>query len=197
MLQTNKRSLSHRKPVCGIGINDSNYIVSPKINGSQDVCPYYSVWERMIKRCYSKPFLMHNISYEGCIVCDEWHSFMNFRAWMERQDWQGKELDKDILVKGNDVYSPDTCCFVSKELNALFNNERRNRTYLTGVSYHKRSGRFVARCNYKGNTEHLGYFSEEEDAHKAYSIRRHAVIREYAAKESDIRIKRALLNRMR
>ena len=72
------------------------------------------------------------MSYKGVEVCEEWYNFQNFAEWCETQkflnakDVKGKsyQLDKDILVKGNKIYSPDTCCFVPPEINSLFINAK-------------------------------------------------------------------------
>ena len=71
----------------------------------------------MLDRAYSDKYKQRQPTYRDVTVCEEWHSFMRFRAWMVEQDWEGKELDKDILFQGNKVYSPDTCVFVDKAVN--------------------------------------------------------------------------------
>lgn len=95
------------KLVCGIGINNADYTTSlreelPKVNGKRKyrilwACPFYKLWASMLQRCYSEKRLIKDPSYVGCSVHPDWHRFMNFRSWMEKQDWEGMELDKDIL----------------------------------------------------------------------------------------------------
>lgn len=102
--------------VFGVGINDVGRVSNNK-NGANYRCPFYARWHSMITRCYSEKFQYKNPSYIGCSVCDEWLTFSNFKRWMEQQDWHGKDLDKDILVKGNRVYSPETCMFVDRKTN--------------------------------------------------------------------------------
>ena len=126
----NKLSLAMRKSVCGVGINDADYMVSQIVNGKQVACPIYRSWANMLERCYFRKFQDKNPTYADCKVCDGWLTFSNFRAWMLTQDWQGKELDKDIKIKGNKVYSPSSCSFVTTKENTtealaknyLFNN---------------------------------------------------------------------------
>jgi hypothetical protein len=133
-----------------VGINDVDRPVQLK-DGS--TCPFYVRWTGMLRRCYKG-------QYEGTSVCKEWHRFSAFRAWMEQQDWEGKELDKDILGDGT-IYSPDTCCFVSKSLNEAV---RRN-----PKGYSKtRNGKFVAHLSINGKNKHLGTFDREADAKAAY-----------------------------
>lgn len=114
-----KNSLVQRKPIYGVGINDSPYIVTPVIDGKKLWCPYYQAWVNMMARCYSDKHKKKYPTYIGCSVIKEWRLFSNFRRWMVTQDWQGKQLDKDILVVGNKVYSPDNCMFVTMETNNL------------------------------------------------------------------------------
>lgn len=71
----------------------------------------------MLERCYSEKLLESNPSYIGTSVCSEWLYATAFKEWMEKQNWQGKSLDKDIIVPGSKLYSPDTCAFVSQATN--------------------------------------------------------------------------------
>lgn len=89
-------------------------------NGSQD--PIYRVWQRMFERCYSPARQLLQPAYIGCTVDSNWHNFQNFADWyVSNPDYgKGYELDKDILIPGNKVYSPNTCCLVPKEVNNLF-----------------------------------------------------------------------------
>lgn len=73
----------------------------------------YATWKNMLERCYSDELHSRYPTYKGCTVCDEWHNFQNFAEWMVAQDYDGKHLDKDIKVKGNKTYSPETCSFVT------------------------------------------------------------------------------------
>ena len=87
---------------------------------------------------------------------------------MEQQDWQGKQLDKDLLGNGK-LYSPETCCFVEQWLNNLFTNCEHNQSkWPLGVCYHKRDQKFHATMQINGKTKHLGYFETPKEAHQAY-----------------------------
>jgi hypothetical protein len=78
--------------------------------------PQYKRWASMLQRCYTPGATQK--TYEGCYVCDEWAYLSNFSAWMSKQTWEGKQLDKDLL--GDTYkYSPENCCFISMELNNL------------------------------------------------------------------------------
>jgi len=146
-------------------MNDAPY----KISSKGDKCPYYSRWANMLERCYSKKAKKYNLSYLGCYVCNDWLLFSNFKKWMIMQNWQGMELDKDLLIQGNKEYAPETCMFVPRVINnMLVRNKRVKSKYLLGVSYNKRSGRFAATCSTEGKLNHLGCFAAELEAHEAH-----------------------------
>ena len=111
-----------------VGVNDADYKVRTKVLVDGEIksvlCPYYYRWTNMLKRCYGNKGEPLYDCYQGCSVHPDWHSFGNFKAWMEKQDWKGKQLDKDLRVRGNKVYSEDTCCFVDIYLNSLITKSR-------------------------------------------------------------------------
>ena len=115
------------KLVYGVGTNDLGYKVHVREYVTKDggkripktvfLCKYYEVWKSMLRRCYSKKYLERNPTYIDTRVCDEWLSATAFKKWMEKQDWSGKCLDKDIIVPKSKLYSPETCAFVLNETN--------------------------------------------------------------------------------
>ena len=196
------------KLVFGVGVNDLGYKVQikeelPK-NGGKRVqktvfrCKYYTVWENMLSRCYSNKYLESYPSYIGTSVCSEWLYATAFKKWMEQQDWQGKCLDKDIIVPGSKLYSPDTCAFVLDATNKFVIARDASRgEYPIGVCLHKRIGKYQAKCGnpFTGKNESLGYFSTPEDAHEAWRKRKHELAQRVAATESDMRVVEALKKR--
>lgn len=149
----------------------------------------YRVWNRVLERAYSEKWLIKYPYYAGTTVCDEWHNFQNFAAWCETQkffnakDVKGNSyhLDKDILVKGNKVYSPETCCFVPAELNGLvISNKQRRGTLPIGVSFYKSTGKFKASVAFYGKAQHIGYFDTVEDAFQAYKQAKESYIKDMA-----------------
>lgn len=181
-----KISLSMRKPVYGVGINDSNYIVSTVIDGKHKKCPFYEKWKNILTRCYSAAYHKNNPSYIGCSVCKEWLTFSNFKSWMIKQDWQAKDLDKDILVKGNKTYSPELCVFVSKEINnILTNNEFRRGIYPLGVFFCNQKNKFLSKCNVKGKPKHIGFFDNPTEASNAYKKFKSELILDIALKQTE------------
>lgn len=155
-----------RKKVHGVGVNDADYCVGPKVDGKQVRCPFYTQWCSMLERCYSPKFLARYPTYKGCEVDPRWHSFMGFRAWMIKQDWQGKQLDKDLTGTGK-LYSPETCVFVPGWLNSLFTDCGAVRgDFPQGVCLIR--GRYMAHLSIKGKLKHIGNFDDPWTAHFAY-----------------------------
>jgi len=123
-ISTNKHT---KRLVHGIGINDLKNAARIIIDDKDCMSPFYQTWANMLKRCYSDSYLKSRPTYKDCTVCDEWLLFSNFKAWMETQDWKGKQIDKDILEPGNRMYAPDFCIFVTHEINNILNNLPKNR----------------------------------------------------------------------
>lgn len=170
-----------RKPLYGFGINDAAYLVFPRKNGIQVMCPYYRAWHNMIKRCYSVKSQEKSPTYSDCSVTSEWRTFSNFRVWMETQDWQGKQLDKDLLIPGNKVYGPYACIFVSQSINSLLSDAAAIRgEYPKGVGLRRDTGRYRAYCNVKGRSETLGCFGTEEEAEYTYLTFKSGLIKKTA-----------------
>jgi hypothetical protein len=186
-----------KKPrkVFGVGTNDATYVVDPiGPDGKRLRCPYYRAWNNMLKRAYCSKYHVRRPTYIGVTVCEEWLSFMAFRAWMEAQDWQGKQLDKDIIAPGNKVYSPDTCVFVSPALNNLFTDCGAARgEYPIGVSWYKRDKKFYAQIRIAGRLKHLGVFTCPHEAHVAWRKAKVRLIRGAAREQDDPRIYAGLL----
>ena len=191
------RSLSKRKPVYGVGINDADYIVQPVIDGKRFRCPYYFVWKSMLKRCYCPKFQKRQPSYIGCSVAKEWLTFSNFRSWMKTQYWEGRQLDKDILIAGNKIYGPNACLFVSGAINMLLNDQSGERgEYPRGVCFDRHAGKYKANCMINGKKKHLGLFVTVPEAEKAYLTFKSYLIKKVAFdKESVInpKLQEALL----
>lgn len=99
------------------GINDAPFYVKPSILGTQIKHPAYQVWQDMLRRCFNNKLKQQNVSYIDSNCCEEWLHFTNFAKWFKDNYIKGHQLDKDMLVKNNTTYSPDTCIFISQELN--------------------------------------------------------------------------------
>ena len=155
---------------------------------------FYRAWNRVLERAYSEKWLITHPYYAGTTVCEEQHNFQNFAEWCDGQEFfntiddKGKKyaLDKDILVKGNKTYSPETCCFVPAELNSLLIRANKVRDILpVGVSFYKKTGKFLASGSFYGKAQHIGYYNTPEEAFQAYKEAKESYIKEVAEKWKD------------
>lgn len=196
------------KTVFGVGVNDADYVTQKReetgyVNGKRKrktvwVCPYYRSWKNMLERCYSTKFQERNKTYKDCTVSEEWHTFSNFKAWMEKQDFEGMHLDKDILFEGNKVYSAENCVFVTQMVNNFTVDSGATRgEWLIGVTWSKRKAKFHSRCcnPFTKKLGHVGYFDCEQEAHKAWLKRKLELARLLADEQEDPRVAKALIDR--
>lgn len=166
--------------VCGVGYNGiGKHIVSIKGKDTKK----HRVWCDMIKRCYSKNRQVKQPTYIPCTVDVRWHNFQVFGDWYDEFYVEGFELDKDIRMKGNKIYSPETCCFVSKEINGLFIKSNKTRgKYPIGVHYDKKSKKFVAQISINSERNKIDDFNTPEEAFYAYKIEKETYIKLIANK---------------
>lgn len=183
------------KLIYGVGVNDADYVVQPKINGKQVACQFYERWKKVLERCYSEKCLEKHPSYIGCTVVDDWKYFMNFKSWMEKQDWQGNTLDKDILFKGNRVYGPETCVFITNETNVFLTERGILRgEYPIGVTKYR--DRYVAQVNQvRDGSKHVGVYDTPDEAHQAWLKKKLELAKVLALKQTDNRVAEALVSR--
>ncbi len=156
------------KLVYGVGINDKKY--PAKINGKNT--KQYELWKNMLKRCYSEKSKIENPTYAGCTVSENFKNFSYFYEWVQNQigfNADGFQLDKDIIHRGNKIYSENACVFVHQEINLFFTDCRATRgELLVGVSFDKARGKYQAQCRVNGKKKHLGYFTTSQEAYAAY-----------------------------
>ena len=176
--------------VYGVGITGTKY--PSKINGV--ITKEYVLWHSMLVRCYSDNFKSKYPTYESCEVSDKFKSYEYFYEWCHKQigfnnDGNGNpfHLDKDLLVKGNKVYSEDSCVFIPKNINLLLTKSTASRgENLIGVCWSKTNKAFVAQVSKsKGKQEHLGYFNTELEAFNAYKTAKESFVKEQADKWKD------------
>lgn len=187
--------------VYGVGINDADYVTQRNVvvDGRKKSvwrCPYYITWRDMLTRCYSEPHQKRCPTYVGCTVAEEWKIFSNFKGWMETQDWEGKQLDKDLLVEGNKRYGPDTCLFIPRLINSFMTDSGAIRGDLPIGARRSRGKYRVDCCNpFTKEQEYLGTFSCPEEAHRAWKAKKAEHARRLAEEQTDKRVKKALLER--
>jgi hypothetical protein len=157
-----------RRPVFGHGINDLDMPVTVKANGKTVMCPFYRRWSSMLMRCYSEKHQKTHAAYIGCTVAPEWHRFSVFRNWMEKQNWQGMQLDKDFLSDSK-VYGPENCVFIPYWLNSMFTGNQLSPEGLPRGVNSTNSNRYEAFINAgSGRDIYLGRYDTPEEAHLVY-----------------------------
>ena len=167
--------------VYGVGVYKKGKYLSHGIDGKVTKC--YHAWYDMLKRCYDKKWKKNRPTYNSCTVCEEWWDFQTFAEWWHKHYYEidGEEMciDKDILVKGNKLYSPSTCVLVPKSINVLFvkGNKRRGGLPI-GVSERK---------GLKGNSYivsvrgvHLGTYKTSHEAFLMDKINKEMIIQSIA-----------------
>jgi len=179
--------------VYGVGIND--WAGNTSVDGK--LIREYKLWSCMLERCFDEKCKQKRPTYEGVTCSKEWLSMTTFIedvSQMRGYGLSGWALDKDILVKGNKLYSKDTCCFVPAEVNQLLvkcDNSRGE--YPVGVYFHKASGKFMAKLTINGKAKFLGYFTTPEEAFQVYKTAKEAQIKVVADKWKDILDERVYL----
>ena len=169
--------------VFGVGVVGTKY--PSMINGVQT--KEYELWKSMLRRCYNSTYQKKHPTYEGCEVSNNFKSYEYFYEWCHKQigfDNDGFHLDKDLLIKGNKVYSEDSCVFIPQEINTLLTKSTASRgEHLIGVCWHKARKAFMAQVGKgKGKLKHLGYFKTEIEAFNAYKTAKESFIKEQAEK---------------
>ena len=185
----------------------------PKIKELKDG-KYVTTWEAnkwgsMLRRCFDNKLKERNPTYEGVTCCERWLCFANFLEDFEilkqEYSWNVDEklnLDKDILHKGNKIYSLENCVLVPDWINSLFIKRDANRGDCPiGVTYHKIAKKYKAQCNINGKFIGLGYYNTIEEAFNAYKqakeqeikrIANDCVLKGYITQES--RLYNAMIN---
>lgn len=203
--------MKEKKLVYGVGINDADYPIQivkrfGKTGEGKVIqkrvwsCPYQDRWRDMIRRCYSEAELIKHPNYLPCSVSNHWLYFMTFRKWMLDQDWQGKHLDKDLLIPNNEVYSEEACCFIDQKVNLFILDKNSAKTDLPiGVSHCTRKGKpaFRARCTevLTGENKYLGMFDDKYEAHEAWLTFKLEQAKILASQQTDQRVADALVDR--
>ena len=189
--------------VYGIGIIGDKY--PSRIGGF--TTKEYMLWMDMLKRCYSDTNVCDSSkkkypTYEGCEVSENFKSYEYFYDWCQNQigfGVKGWHLDKDLLIKGNKVYSESTCVFIPSAINSLLiKSDKIRGKHPIGVYWRNTKKAFVAQVNKsKGKPEYLGSFKTELEAFNAYKEVKENYLKEIANKwksQIDIRAYEALMN---
>ena len=176
--------------IMGIGVNTKQY---PSYDG-KNILREYNLWSGILSRC-TKAFWEKKPSYAGVTCSDNFKSYSYFYEWCQEQvgfnnkDENGKSwhLDKDLLIKGNRVYSEDTCIFIPQRINKLLVKQLPRRgVYPIGVNWHITCDKFSSRCkDGHGKTKSLGCHDTEQEAFLAYKTFKEVLIKQTAENYKD------------
>lgn len=163
------------------------YIGEGKYNSgkAKNLSSAYMDWVSMLQRCYDPYKINERMTYIDCFVCEEWHNFQNFAKWYEENYYQVNNevmtLDKDILYKGNKIYSPKTCIYVPQRINNLFvKSDKVRGEYPIGVSWSKKECEFIAKCRVLNKDYTLGRYATSDEAFQSYKKFKEKVIKNVA-----------------
>lgn len=141
----------------------------------------YVLWKNILLRCYDNKTQEKFPTYKGCTVCKEWHNFQIFAEWYNNNYYKVKKedmhVDKDIMVKGNKIYSPETCIFTPARINLLFIKcDKARGDYPIGATYIKKGNHFTSNCGHI----YLGCFKTPEEAFYKYKDCKESIIKSVA-----------------
>lgn len=153
------------------------------IDGIQTI--QYTKWIGMLTRCNPNEFSNKNISYKICEISKDWHNFQNFGNWFDKNYYTVKDekmnLDKDLLIKGNKIYSAETCIFLPAQINILLiNNKIKRGIYPLGVTYKNDTNKYIARMQRFSKSIYLGSYNTPEKAFEVYKKHKEIHIKEIA-----------------
>lgn len=176
--------------VYDIGIVGRKY--DTKNNNKKNI-KEYKTWVGMLERCYSEKWKIKNPAYKDVTVCKEWLLYENFYEWLHSQEnfdkWVNlnrSAIDKDIIVKRNKIYSPETCCLVPQNVNSLFTRADIIRgKYPIGVHWHNASQKFCAKVRnpFIDEEEIIGEYDSPIKAFNAYKKYKEKIIKQVAKEE--------------
>lgn len=177
--------------VYGVGITGNKYLTWSNDRHTKE----YDAWRNMLARCFDEKIKEKYPTYQDAICCDEWLLYENFYEWLHEQEnfdkWHDSEswhLDKDVLIKGNKIYSPETCLLVPYNVNKLFlKNDKDRGGCPIGINKDRKGYGYIARCMnpLTGERDYIGYYINIEEAFMAYKIYKEKIIKEIAQIEFD------------
>ena len=154
-----------------------------KMSENSEFKKEYKIWHGMLQRCYCSKYQEKQPTYKACEVEDYLLTFQHMGEWLEENYYEvpgeRMHLDKDILCKGNKVYSRDICIFVPERINVLFTKCDKSRgDNPIGMCLSSSGNYQVECCNGYGKSVYLGVYSTKEEAFKVYKNYKEKVIKE-------------------
>lgn len=188
--------------ILGNGVNDHRY--PSRVGGKKT--REYRTWTGVLFRCTENSWIRRP-TYIGTTCSENFKHYSFFYEWCNEQagfgnkddNGKGWHLDKDLLTKGNKLYSEDNCVFVPHRINSLLINAGAIRgEFPVGVSWHKCTSKYCSSCNTgEGKQKHLGLFDDPKQAFLAYKTFKEALIKDVANEyraQLDTRAYQALMN---
>lgn len=178
------KNKGYRNPNCPVVNSKYNYVIGQGKYNTINNTEIKTAHKGMFERCYDEMALKKHPTYIGCKICEDWSNFQMFAKWFDDNKWTNDEklyVDKDILIKGNKLYSPETCILVPSKINKLFIKSDRLRNGLIGTWLNPKTNRYVAQCNYGCKTNrNIGTFDTEIEAFYAYKEVKERYIKQIA-----------------
>ena len=175
--------------VRGVGINDMGSRCPKKIAEK---------WRDVIRRTDQRdPNFEYFEMYKDCTLDPRWYRLSAFHDWMQEWDWEGKVLDKDILIPGNKVYGPDTCLMVSPSVSAFFTTKDSSNPYPQGVfdaSKKSATKPYGAVCKFDRKQMWGGFHATVEEAQETFKEMKISCLVKLIERETDPRVKSVLEN---
>ena len=154
-----------------------------KVRENGKINPWFKIWHHMLERCYDSKYQERYSTYKGCRVEEYLLNFQHMGKWIEDNYYKvpGEKmcLDKDILHKGNKIYSRETCIFVPERINLLFTKRDKSRGKDPVGVDQLPDGNYRVRCNNGyGDQIYLGSYASKEEAFQVYKKHKEKVIKE-------------------
>ena len=182
----------------GVGIND---VMIPYFTSTRT----WRTWSGIIRRTDNRDPKWINEQnkehYIGCTLDSRWYKLSAFKEWIEQwDDYENKEVDKDILIPGNKTYGPDTCLMVRPIVNKWFKPNKHGggdlpRGVTLSVHWKNRGTGKPYRSQITpigGKRTGLGYYATIEEASAVFEKARREQIKILIETETDLKVKNAM-----
>jgi hypothetical protein len=132
----------------------------------------YRIWASIKDRTLNiNTKVFNDYGGRGITICDEWkNDVKSFYDWAMSKGYEenkGLSIDR-IDNDGN--YCPENCRWVDSTIqNRNQRIPKNNKTGYKGVSYYKKTGKYIALICVNGKRTHLGYFKTPIEAGIAYN----------------------------
>lgn len=133
--------------------------------------------------------------YKDVEICEEWYIFKNFIEWLKTQSNYKYlkennirfEVDKDIKINNNKLYSPNSCYVVPNYINSMVESKKsmfKGGKYPIGITVDKRQKNiiYIARVSEYGKKVEVGRSKVLREAMYMYKKEKERYVKERATK---------------